>query len=222
VLSPVHLYPCLAARHISRCSSKRIETDQLSASITGTIADLRGDPVAGATVLLTQPSENAKTVLADQDGSFFILADAGGFDLRVSMPGFRAKAIHGELGGTAQLNLGKIDLAIEAATAEVIVTVPKQEVAEEQVKEEEKQRVLGVVPNFLVTYDHNAVPLHAKQKFELALRTLTDPETISVDLALSGLQQKTGEFKAYGTGPTGYAKRVASSYRTSSIDALLG
>jgi hypothetical protein len=94
--------------------------------------------------------------------------------------------------------------------------------AEEQVKVEERQRVLGVVPNFLVTYDHNAVPLRAKQKFELALRTLTDPETISVDLVFSGLQQKSGGFKAYGTGPSGYAKRVASSYGTSSIDALLG
>jgi hypothetical protein len=124
--------------------------------------------------------------------------------------------------GTEKLDLGKIELAIEGATAEVIVTVSKQELAEEQVKVEERQRVLGIVPNFLVTYDHNAVPLRAKQKFELALRTLTDPETIGVDLVFSGLQQKSGGFKAYGTGPDGYAKRVASSYGTSSIDALLG
>jgi hypothetical protein len=204
-------------------AANQIETDQLSASITGTITDQRGDPVPGATVSLTQPSaEKATTVLADQDGAFFILADAGGFDLQVSMPGFATKAIHRELNVAARLDLGKIELAIESATAEVIVTVSKQELAVEQVKVEERQRVMGIVPNFLVTYDHNAVPLHTKQKFELALRTLVDPETISVDLVFSGLQQKTGGLKAYGTGPAGYAKRFASSYGTTSIDALLG
>jgi Carboxypeptidase regulatory-like domain len=204
-------------------AASQIETNQPSASVTGTITDLRGDPVPGATALLTQPSsEKAKTALADREGSFLIPVDAGVFDLQVSMPGFSSKAIHGEVSGTEKLDLGKIELAIEAATAEVIVTVSKQELAEEQVKVEERQRVLGVVPNFLVTYDHNAVPLRAKQKFELALRTLTDPETIAVDLVFSGLQQKSGGFKAYGTGPDGYAKRVASSYGTSSIDALLG
>jgi Carboxypeptidase regulatory-like domain len=208
--------PALAA-------ANQLETDQLSASVTGTITDQRGDPVPGATVSLTQPSaKKAKTALADQDGSFFISADAGGFDLQVSMSGFAIKTIHGELSVTARLDLGKIELAIESATAEVIVTVPKQELAEEQVKVEERQRVMGIVPNFLVTYDHNAVPLRAKQKFELALRTMVDPETISVDLVFSGLQQETGGLKAYGTGPAGYGKRFASSYGTGSIDALLG
>jgi hypothetical protein len=204
-------------------AANQIEAEQLSASVTGTITDLRGDPVPGAIVSLTQPSaEKAKTALADQDGSFFIVADAGGFDLQVSMPGFAGKAIHGELSVAARVDLGKIELAIESATTEVIVTVPKRELAEEQVKVEERQRIMGIVPNFLVTYDHNAVPLHPRQKFELALKTLVDPETIGVDLVFSGLQQKTGGFKAYGTGPAGYAKRFTSSYGTSSIDALLG
>jgi hypothetical protein len=208
--------PALAA-------ANQLETDQLSASVTGTITDQRGDPVPGATVSLTQPSaEKARTALADQDGSFFISADAGGFDLQVGMSGFAIKTIHGELRVAARLDLGKIELVIESATAEVIVTVPKQELAEEQVKVEERQRVMGIVPNFLVTYDHNAVPLRAKQKFELALRTMVDPETISVDLVFSGLQQETGGLKAYGTGPAGYGKRFASSYGTGSIDALLG
>jgi hypothetical protein len=204
-------------------AANQIKTDQPSTSITGTITDLRGDPVSGATVILTQSSsEEAKTALADQDGSFSFSADIGGFDLEVSMSGFATKAIHGELSGTATLDLGRIELSIEPVAAEVLVTVSKQELAEEQVKVEEKQRVLGVVPNFLVTYDHNAVPLDAKQKFELALRTLIDPETIGVDMAFSGLEQKSGGFKAYGTGPPGYAKRLASSYGTGSIDALLG
>jgi hypothetical protein len=163
-----------------------------------------------------------RTALADQNGSFVIAGDPGVFDLRVSMSGFSTIIVHGELSVTARLDLGQISLAIEGATAEVIVTVPKQEIAEEQVKVEEKQRIMGIVPNFLVTYDHNAVSLNTKQKYELALRTLADPETISVDLISSAVQQKTGGSEAYGTGADGYAKRFAFSYATGSIDTLLG
>ena len=67
------------------------------------------------------------------------------------------------------------------------------------------------------------VPLQARQKYELAFRTLIDPETIGVRLARrSGLQQTTGGLKGYGTGADGFAKRFASSYGTGSIDTLLG
>jgi hypothetical protein len=48
------------------------------------------------------------------------------------------------------------------------------------------------------------------------------PETISVDLVSSGLQQRTAGPKGYGTRPDGYAKRFASSYGTGSIDTILG
>ena len=160
--------------------------------------------------------------LADQNGAFCVPVDAGVFDLQISMLGFSTKVIHGKVKDMEKLDLGKVELLLEGVTADVIVTLPKQELAQEQIKVEERQRVLGVIPNFLVTYDHNALPLNSKQKFELALRTLTDPETIGVNLGMSGLQQKTGGFKAYGSGPTGYAKRVASSYGTSSMDAILG
>ncbi len=87
---------------------------------------------------------------------------------------------------------------------------------------EETQRVLGVIPNFFVTYDHDAVPLRAKQKYELAFRTLIDPETIGVDLFSSGLQQKSAGLKGYGPGANGYVKRLAASYGTDSLDTILG
>ena len=185
--------------------------------------DQRGDPIRGATVSLRQlAAEKAKTVLTDDDGYFVISADPGAFDLQLSAPGFAAKTVHGELSGNQPLDLGKVELTIEIGAAEVIVSVTRQELAEEQVKVEERQRIFGIVPNFLVTYDHNAVPLQARQKYELAFRTLVDPETISVDLLSSGLQQRTGGLKGYGTGADGFAKRFASSYGTGSIDTLLG
>lgn len=104
----------LVSTTASLAAANQFETNQLSASVAGTITDQRGDPIPGATVSLTQPSaEEAKTALADQDGSFLISADAGSFDFQVSMSGFATKSIHGGLSVTAILDLGKIELPLK-------------------------------------------------------------------------------------------------------------
>ena len=51
------------------------------------------------------------------------------------------------------------------------------EVAEAQIKQQEKQRVLAIIPNFYVSYVPDAAPLNAKQKFELAWKVAVDPVT---------------------------------------------
>jgi len=199
------------------------QMERKSSSVSGVITDQQGNPIQGATLSLKQLTVgSANTAVPDEEGSFIISAAPGSFDLQISAPGFAAKTVHGELGDNQQLDLGRMALRIETATAEVTVTVTEEQLAEEQVKVEETQRILGVVPNFLVTYDPKAVRLHARQKYELALRTLIDPETIGVDLASAGFQQAAGGLKRYGTGPDGFAKRFAASYGTGSMDTILG
>jgi hypothetical protein len=211
----------LLATASSQTVPKVLDTEKRSSSVTGVVIDQRGDPVPGATITLTEPA-GENPVLTDENGSFTIPADAGTFDLQVSAPGFHRTTVHGELGANQQLDLGRLSLEIQTATEEVRVTLTKEELAEEQVRTEEKQRILGVIPNFFVTYDHNAVPLNARQKYELAFRTLIDPETIGVDFLSSGVQQGTGGLKGYGNGSRGYAKRFAAAYGTGSIDTMLG
>ena len=80
------------------------------------------------------------------------------------------------------------------------VVVPRVEVAEEQIKEEEKQRVLGFVPNFYVSYVPDAAPLTSKQKFELAWKTTLDPVTFVLTGAVAGIQQANNVFRGYGQG----------------------
>jgi hypothetical protein len=192
-------------------------------TVAGTVMDQRGDPVRRAAVLLIEPAgENPKPVLTAENGFFVVPADVGAFDLQFSAPGFATMTVHGELGSNQQLDLGNLVLTIQSATTEVRVTVTKEELAGEQVKAQEQQRILGVIPNFFVTYDPNPVPLGARQKYELAFKTIIDPETIGVDLVSSGIQQGTGGLKGYGTGSQGYAKRFAASYATGSMDTLLG
>jgi len=213
----------LIATASGQTAPKVVEMARKSSSVAGVVTDQRGDPVRGATVSLIEPAgENPKPALTGENGYFVIPADAGIFDLQLSAPGFATTTVHGDLGRDQQLDLGKLSLTIQTATVEVRVSVSKEELAEEQIKVEEQQRILGVIPNFFVTYDSDPVPLRARQKYELAFKTIIDPETIGMDLVSSGVQQGTGGLKGYGTGAQGYAKRFAASYGTSSIDTMLG
>jgi hypothetical protein len=92
------------------------------------------------------------------------------------------------------------------------VVVPRIEVAEEELKVEEKQRVFGVIPNFYVSYIPDAAPLASKQKFQLAWRSTIDPVNFVITGAIAGVQQADGTFSGYGQGAQGYAKRYGASY----------
>ena len=86
------------------------------------------------------------------------------------------------------------------------------ELAEEQIKVEEKQRLLGFIPNYRVSYIHNAVPLVAKQKFEIAWKTTFDPISFGITGIIAGVQQWQKDYNGYGQGAEGYAKRYGAAY----------
>ena len=116
----------------------------------------------------------------------------------------------------------QVSLLIAAATTEVQVRVTNYELAEEQVKIQETQRVLGVIPNFYVSYQQNALPLRPKQKFELAWKTSVDPVTFAAAGGFAGVQQAENTFSGYGQGAQGYAKRYGASYADSFIGTMIG
>jgi hypothetical protein len=109
-------------------------------------------------------------------------------------------------------NAPRTALALATKKTDVRVEVPRVEVAEEQIKEEEKQRVLGIIPNFYVSYVPDAAPLSSKQKFELAWKVTVDPVTFVVTGAIAGLQQANNSFRGYGQGAQGYGKRYGADY----------
>jgi len=113
-------------------------------------------------------------------------------------------------------------LVVAANVTEVQVGVPQTEVADEQIKIEEKQRVLGAIPNFYVTYTPNPAPLDAKQKFELAWKTVLDPVTFLVVGGLAGVQQAQNHFVGYGQGAQGYAKRFGANYADTVSSTFIG
>jgi hypothetical protein len=93
---------------------------------------------------------------------------------------------------------------------------------EEQLKKEEKQRVLGILPEFNVSRIPDAVPLTAKQKFGLAFKTLTDPGTFFFAGVVAGIAQAQNSFPGYGQGAAGYGKRFGATYLDSFDGAMIG
>jgi hypothetical protein len=199
---------------------QQLPVQPLSGTINGTIVDPSGAAVAGAVVKFTrevesasQQAQQAQQALTDDDGEFSLANIAPGpFQLTITAPGFTAQVVPGIVHPGEIYTVPQITLALAMATSQVRVTLPPAEVAEVQMKEEEKQRVLGVIPNFYVTYAPNPVPLSSKQKFELAWKTTVDPITFAITGAIAGIQQGENEFSGYGQGAQGYAKRFGASY----------
>jgi hypothetical protein len=73
------------------------------------------------------------------------------------------------------------------------------------------QRPLGVLPQFGVTYQHDAPPLRTSQKFRVWWRTAVDPATITIAGIEAGVGQAQNSFSGYGQGAQGYGKRFGAA-----------
>jgi hypothetical protein len=197
---------------------------QLAGGISGRIVDSTGAVVAGAKVKLTRgdQAEGVETVAGD-DGQFsFTKITPGGFELTITAVGFAPQTVSGTLHSGESYVVPQIALAIATAVAEVRVVPTQIEIAEDEIKEEEKQRALGFIPNFYVTYIPNAAPLTPKQKFELAWKTVIDPVTFGLTGAIAGLEQADNYFSGYGQGAQGYGKRFGAAYADTVVGTFIG
>jgi Carboxypeptidase regulatory-like domain len=196
-----------------RANSRNDPTPEPSGSIRGTIIDQSGALVAGAKVKITEDQSPSHEALSSEDGQFaFTSIVPGPFQLTISSAGFETQTFSGILNPGEIKTFPLIALAVATNVTEVQVGLPRVEVAEEQIKIEEKQRVLGAIPNFYVSYIPDAAPLNSKQKFKLAARTVVDPFTFAVVAGTAGVQQAQNHFNEYGQGAEGYAKRFGAGY----------
>jgi hypothetical protein len=197
---------------------------QSSESLSGTIVDPTGVGVFGAHItLVRQDGSPAQQTVSAEDGKFaFTDIPAGPFQLTIGAEGFSAQTLSGVLPAGDHKVLPPITLTLAPVVAEVHVGLSTIEIAQEQVHEQEEQRVFGFVPNFYVTYIPNAAPLNPRQKFNLAWKTTIDPISFGLNAATAGIQQATDEFEGYGQGAQGYAKRYGASYADFAIGTFIG
>ena len=197
---------------------------KLTGVIRGTVTDKTGTQLAGVRVRLIRDGQTAaQEVATGDDGQFFIDNVApGAFQLTFTGPSFSTQTYSGTLHTGEVLAVPQITLQLATEVTEVRVEENTVEIAQEQMKEEEKQRVLGVIPNFYVTYESDAAPLNTRQKFELAWKSTLDPVTFAVTGAIAGAQQATNAFSGYGQGAQGYGKRYGASYADVITSTFIG
>lgn len=157
----------------------------------------------------------------DEGGFFFANVPPGPFQITVTGQGFETQSSSGVLHSGETCFVPQIELALATVVTEVRVT-PPHEVAEQQVHEEEKQRVLGVIPNFYVSYDPDPVALSAKQKLELAWKSSVDPVTFAGIAFIAAFEQAGNSYPEFGQGMEGYGKRYGAFYANVVTGTFLG
>ena len=185
-----------------------------SASVAGTVLDVSGAAVPGADVsLMHGDGTPLHTMVSEANGEFsFTKISPGSYLVIVNAKGF-APFTSPEFDVTEQQTYEVPNVSLSVATANIEVTVrPTDLIATEQIRAEEKQRLVGIIPNFYTSYIRDPAPLTARQKFSLATRGTFDPVAlIGVGLA-AGMEQATNAYAGYGQGAAGYSKRYAAKF----------
>ena len=196
---------------------------RLPGFINGTVTDQTGAAVAGAEVKLIREASPGRAVSTTEDGQFsFVNIDPGPFQLAIASTGFATQAFSGTLRSGETFAVPRIALIVATASTEMRVTPATVDVAQDEIKVEEQQRVFGVLPNFYVSYVTNAAPLSTRQKFQLAWKTSIDPVSFAVNGVVAGIEQAQDNFGGYGQGAKGYAERYGAAYGNFVIGTYIG
>ena len=124
--------------------------------------------------------------------------------------------------GLADSTLRPQQIGVSRNSETATAVESERQKAADQIRNQEKQRILGVMPQFNVSNISDAVPLSPGQKFQLAFKTATDPATFLFAGVSSGISQANNSFPGYGQGAQGYAKRFGASYLDSFDGTIIG
>jgi hypothetical protein len=219
--------PAAAPQALANTSGVAAAPTAQPGGISGTVIDNNNDIVPGARVELDGPAPaDTRSVTANDNAGFMFdnLKPGVAYHVTISADGFigwTSPAIVLNPGQYQILTGAELKLAGGSTSITVSAGSSDVQIATEQVQMEEKQRVLGVIPNFYVSYDHNPVPLTAKLKFKLAWKAETDPVTILGEGFVAGLDQE-GATPNYGEGAKGYFERFGATYADGFTDIFFG
>lgn len=199
----------------------QIQPSQSSTSgmgeVSGTVLDTNGDVIQGARVQLSRPGKPGalREVNSGAMGQFaFSGIEPGTYTVTVTGSGMSTVVSQPfELRADQPFVVPKVVLPVSGGSTSVTV-LDQQGASIEQVHIAEQQRVLRVFPNFYSSFDWNAPPMMAKQKYSLALRSLFDPTTFVVVGGVAGAEQYKNVFPSFGGGLEGYGKRYGAAFAT--------
>jgi hypothetical protein len=196
-----------------------------TATIIGTATDVNGDTIPNGTVVLKEvDSDDPRTIVTTENGlfEFHDVKPGIAYQLNISAKGFAEWASPPITLSPGQFKIVTgIQLRIAMEATSVDVHYDRIEVATEQLKVEEKQRVFGIIPNFYVSYESDPVPLTAGMKFKLALKVSTDPVTAAGALLVAAARQ-AGNSLNYGQGWGAYGQRFGATAADGFSDIIIG
>jgi len=204
----------MAVSGVAQQSSAMPQDPVATGSVNGVITDTDHAAIPGATITLENLSTKAsQRVETDTTGVYeFTQVTPGKYLVKIAAHGFSSWKVEDvDVPAGQPITLTTVELGVEALSASVdAITV--EDLAEQQITTEEHQRILGILPNFFVSYEPNAMPLTKRQKFKLALVVSRDPLTFFTTGVTSGIEQWQNDFSGYGSNSVGYLKRYGATY----------
>ena len=208
-----------AITHPQTSGSQQVGT----ASLSGTVVDKNGDVLEGAQVTLASPAA-VQAVQSGSNGQFEfrgLMPDL--YKITVTAPGMSAFnspqiPLHA---GEARI-WPPVILSVSPVTSSVTVSGNSEQLSVEQLHIAEQQRIAGIIPNFYSSYNWNAPPMLAKQKFQLSIRSVIDPVSFLTVAGIAGAEQYQNVFPAYSGGLEGYGKRYGAAFANHVSGTLLG
>ena len=161
---------------------------------------------------MQKPVGDPLTVVTKDDGSFAFHDVTPGiaYQITVAAEGFAEWNLPVTVEPGQKKTLTDVNLRMLAVQRAVTVTYSSKEIAAQQLKAEEHQRVLGFIPNIYVTYEPHPEPLTTKMKFHLAYKGLTHPTFLRAEAAWAGVEQAS-ELPDYPQNAKGYGERFGTS-----------
>jgi hypothetical protein len=191
-------------------------TPDTTGQIEGVITDIHGGLVPGAAITLEQKGRSSQRETTSDSGGRFLFANVGAGTYSVLITASQLKtylspAFTVQAGEHA--TVPEISLAIASTNTSIDVSANSVEVADQELKRETEQRIIGIVPNFYTSFIYDAAPLNTRQKFRLTFRSITDPTAVVGPLVVAGIEQERNTFPSWGNSDAAsYGKRFAAAY----------
>jgi len=206
-------------------AQKVASAEQGTGSIAATVVDPNDETIAGATVVLQGPAPGDRYTTVSNEAGFFAFHEVRpGTPYRVTVraAGFAAWTSPSvEIGPSEYKLITGCKLRLADVETSVNVGYSSVEVAAEQVAMQEKQRVLGIVPDFYVNYDPNPEPLTPGLKFQLAAKVAADPVTALGVGLIAGIRQ-AADSPSLQQGAKGYGQRYGLTAANGLTSLVIG
>ncbi len=166
-----------------------------SGSVTGIITDSDRCAIPASGVEIEDVDSKAnRTTTSDEHGVFlFSSVPPGKYIVTVHATGFSPWKINDVIvvHEGEDFVVPEVQLGVESINT-TVNAISMEDLAEQQITAEEHQRILGILPNFYVSYLSDTAPLTRKQKFKLAIHVSIDPMTYFTTGVTAGIEQWQG------------------------------